>query len=50
MTVVSHEIDPFLDRADRAVGLAGGRPTVVSPLPERREDRAALLESLARSG
>ncbi len=48
--VVSHEIDPFLDRAERAVGLAGGRPTVVAPLPERREDRAALLENLARSG
>ena len=27
--VVSHEIEPFLDRAVRAVGLAGGRPTVV---------------------
>jgi ABC-type multidrug transport system ATPase subunit len=48
--VVSHEIEPFLDRAVRAVGLDGGRPTVVIPLPERREDRAALLENLARSG
>jgi ABC-type multidrug transport system ATPase subunit len=48
--IVSHEIDPFLDRAVRAVGLAGGRPTVVSPLPERREDRAAVLEGLARGG
>jgi len=46
--VVSHELDPFAGRADRAVGLVRGRPTLAESLPEASGERLAQLEALAR--
>jgi ABC-2 type transport system ATP-binding protein len=46
--VVSHEIDAFAGRADRAVGLVRGRPTLAERLPDAPGERIALLEALAR--
>ena len=46
--VVSHEIDSFAGRADRAVGLVRGRPTLAERLPDAAGERVALLEALAR--
>jgi ABC-2 type transport system ATP-binding protein len=48
VVVVSHEIEPFAARAERAVGLVLGRPAAVVPLPSDAAARAGLLESLAR--
>jgi ABC-type multidrug transport system ATPase subunit len=46
--VVSHEIDPFAGRADRAVGLGRERPTIAERLPDAPASRIAILEALAR--
>jgi len=46
--VATHEIEPFAALATRAVALAGGRATVLEPLPFALEERIVLLEALAR--
>lgn len=45
--VVTHELEPFLDLADRAVAMKQGEARLVSRLPRETSARLALLESLA---
>ena len=46
--VVSHEIEPFVPRATRALAVRGGRCLDAGPLPEEPGARLALLDRLAR--
>ncbi|HEY8022215.1 MAG TPA: ABC transporter ATP-binding protein [Thermoanaerobaculia bacterium] len=46
--VVSHELEPFVQRAARAVTVTAGRCAVFDPLPGDPAERLALLERLAR--
>jgi ABC-2 type transport system ATP-binding protein len=48
IALVTHQLEPFVATASRAVGLQGGRPVVIDPLPENEEARKAALERLAR--
>jgi ABC-type multidrug transport system ATPase subunit len=48
IVVVTHEIEPFVAAASRAVTVRGGRLIVRDPLPTAAAERMALLESLAR--
>lgn len=45
--VVSHEIEPFVALATRAVGVDSGDVRLVDPLPQDAVRRTALLEALA---
>jgi ABC-type multidrug transport system ATPase subunit len=46
--VVSHDLDPFAPRADRALTLLAGRAHLVPVLPADPAARRAILERLAR--
>jgi ABC-type multidrug transport system ATPase subunit len=46
--VVSHDIEPFVPRAARALTVREGRCLAVDPLPEDPGARMALLERMAR--
>lgn len=46
--VVSHDIEPFVPRAARAVTVKNGRCLVVDPLPQEPLERMALTERMAR--
>jgi ABC-type multidrug transport system ATPase subunit len=46
--VVSHDIEPFVPRAVRALTVREGRCTAVDRLPEESAARLALLERMAR--
>ena len=47
--VVSHDIEPFAARADRALTVRDGRCLGAGELPRDSRERMALLERLARS-
>lgn len=47
--VVSHDIEPFAARADRALTVRDGRCLDAGKLPREPRERMALLERLARS-
>jgi ABC-type Mn2+/Zn2+ transport system ATPase subunit len=46
--VVSHDIEPLVTRAARALALRGGRLTKYEVLPEDWGERLAMLDRLAR--
>jgi ABC-type multidrug transport system ATPase subunit len=46
--VVSHDIEPFVPRAVRALTVRAGRCVTADRLPDDPEERMALLESMAR--
>jgi ABC-type multidrug transport system ATPase subunit len=46
--VVSHDIEPFVPRAVRALTVRDGRSVTVDPLPGDPAERMALMERLAR--
>ncbi|HVT57158.1 MAG TPA: ABC transporter ATP-binding protein [Thermoanaerobaculia bacterium] len=48
VVVASHDIEPFAERATRALTLSGGRPVAVEPLPAAGPSRLELLERMAR--
>ena len=48
VVVVSHEIEPFVPRASRALGVRNGRCLDAGPLPSDLGERLALLDRLAR--
>lgn len=48
VVVVSHEIEPFVPRAHRALGVRNGRCLDAGPLPSDPAERLALLDRLAR--
>lgn len=48
VAVASHDLEPFLSRARRALTLRDRRCVTYDPLPEAPELRRALLERLAR--
>lgn len=48
VVVVSHDIEPFVPRASRALGVRNGRCLDAGPLPADPGERLALLDRLAR--
>jgi ABC-type multidrug transport system ATPase subunit len=48
VVVVSHDIEPFVPRASRALGVRSGRCIDVGTLPDDASERLALLDRLAR--
>lgn len=46
--IATHEIEPFVGKAARAVTVRQGKCRLFQPLPEQSEARTALLESLSR--
>jgi ABC-type sulfate/molybdate transport systems ATPase subunit len=48
VVVVSHDIEPFVAGAARAITLRGGRAVVRDPLPSDPRDRRMVLEEAAR--
>lgn len=50
VVVVSHDLEPFVSRARRALTVREGRPRVLDPLPADAEARRKALEAMARPG
>src|SRR5690606_13291032 len=50
VVVVSHDIEPFVPRAARALASSAGRWAFTGPLPSTPAERRELLDRLARSG
>ena len=50
VVVVSHDIEPFVPRAARALASSAGSWAFSAPLPPTSEERRELLDRLARSG
>jgi ABC-type multidrug transport system ATPase subunit len=48
IVIATHEIEPFVQKAVRAVSVREGKCWLVDPLPVGREERMALLERLSR--
>jgi energy-coupling factor transporter ATP-binding protein EcfA2 len=48
LVIVTHDIDPFVASAARAITVRRGLPVVRDPLPPRASERLAILEALAR--
>jgi ABC-2 type transport system ATP-binding protein len=48
IVLVTHQIEPFVATAERAVGLRDGRAVSIDPLPADQTARRAVLERLAR--
>lgn len=48
VVIATHEIEPFIRQAARAVTVTGGSCRVYDPLPPGVPERVALLESLSR--
>jgi ABC-type multidrug transport system ATPase subunit len=48
VVVVSHDIEPFVPRASRALGVRNGRCLDAGPLPSNPAERLVLLDRLAR--
>ncbi len=48
VVVATHEIEPFIMKADRVVTVQGGQCCMVEPLPEGQGERVALMEGLSR--
>ena len=48
--IATHDIDPFVDLAARAVVAANGAPTLHDPLPTARAERGRVLDMWARGG
>ena len=46
--VATHDVEPFVDLAQRAVVVAGGVPRVIDPLPADDDERMDLLDRSAR--
>ncbi len=48
VVIATHQIEPFVEKAARAIAMRDGAWRLVEPLPEDRLERMSLLESLAR--
>lgn len=48
IVVATHDVEPFVDLARRALVVTGGAPRVVDPLPNDRAERMLLLDRWAR--
>ena len=46
--IATHDVEPFVDLAQRAVVVAGGVPRVIDPLPADGDERMGLLDRSAR--
>ena len=46
--IATHDVEPFVDLAQRAVVVAGGVPRVIDPLPTDGAERMDLLDRSAR--
>lgn len=50
VVIATHEIEPFVAKAQRAITVCEGRCSTRSPLPCNMEERLAFLESWSRGG
>ena len=50
VVVATHDVEPFVDLAQRAVVVAAGVPHAIDPLPNDPAERMALLDRSARGG
>jgi ABC-type multidrug transport system ATPase subunit len=50
VVVVSHDLEPFVARATRAMTVREGRVRVLDPIPADAEPRRRALEAMARPG
>ena len=48
VVVATHDIEPFVGLARRAVVVTGGVPALIDPLPSNPDARARLLDASAR--
>ena len=48
VVLATHDLEPFVMLASRAVRITGGVTELVDPLPEASANRLAVLEKLAR--
>ena len=48
VVVATHDVEPFVELARRAIVVAGGVPRVLDPLPNDAAERLALLDRSAR--
>lgn len=48
VVVATHDVEPFVGVARRAIVVSRGVPSVLEPLPDEREARLALLDRCAR--
>ena len=48
VVVATHDIEPFVDLAKRALVVADGTPALHDPLPAERDARAQCLDQWAR--
>ena len=46
--IATHQIEPFVEKASRAVSIRGGLCHVTEPLPPERAERTALLDAMSR--
>jgi ABC-type multidrug transport system ATPase subunit len=46
--IATHEIEPFVEMAARAISIRNGECTMMDPLPPTRAERRALLDGLCR--
>ena len=50
VVIATHQIEPFVEKAARAIAVCDAAWKVVEPLPADQLDRMAVLESLSRTG
>ena len=48
VVVATHDVEPFVGLARRAIVVAGGVPRVLDPLPQQIDERTVLLDRSAR--
>ena len=48
VVVATHDVEPFVGLAQRALVVTGGRPRVIDPLPSDEAERMTLLDRCAR--
>ena len=48
IVVATHDVEPFVSLARRAIVVAGGVPRVIQPLPDEQHERMTLLDRSAR--
>ena len=48
VVVATHDVEPFVNLAKRAIVVSGGVPRIVDPLPHEPDERMTLLDRSAR--
>ena len=48
IVIATHDVEPFVHMARRAIAVAGGEPRVMYPLPDEYDERMTVLDRSAR--